>query len=234
MHELKDNSINLIHKPKGITSFDVIRIIKNNTTIKKIGHAGTLDPNAEGLMILGTGTGTKDLTELVGLDKTYIAEIKLGIKTDSGDIDGKIIETLEIPSLGESEIKKTILSLIGVQRLPVSLFSAIKKNGKPLYKYARAGKDIAEPLRDMTINDAKFISFNQPVITAEFNVSSGTYIRSIAEEVARKLETIGTLMNLRRTVVGTYKLDDAVTIPKNIVDDFIEKKKERLANKKTA
>jgi tRNA pseudouridine55 synthase len=225
MFNIKDNSINLVNKPKGITSFDVIRIIKKNCDIKKIGHAGTLDPNAEGLMILGTGSGTKELTELVGLDKTYVAEILLGTKTDSGDIDGDILKEETVEDLSEENIKEVITSMIGTQRLPVSIYSAIKKNGKALYKYARAGKEVAEPLRDMTIIDAKYISYKHPVITAEFSVSSGTYIRSIAEEIAQRLQTVGTLQNLIRTTVGKYKLESAITIPDKIVQEFIDNKK---------
>ena len=225
MIEIKDNFINLVYKPKGITSFDVIRIIKKNSDIKKIGHAGTLDPNAEGLMILGTGSSTKDLTELVGLDKTYVAEILLGTKTDSGDVDGKILHEEPIPDLSEDKIREAILSIIGTQRLPVSIYSAIKKNGKPLHKYARAGKEVVAPIRDMTILNAKYISYKHPVIQAEFNVSSGTYIRSIAEEIASRLGTVGTLQNLKRTTVGPYQLESAITIPNQIVQEFIENKK---------
>ena len=233
MQNITNNSILAVYKPKGITSFDLIRIIRKNTDIKKIGHAGTLDPNAEGLMILGTGTSTKKLTGLVGLDKTYIAEIKLGTQTDSGDIDGAIESEELVNIIDASQVEEIIESFRGTYKLPVSLYSAIKKDGKPLYKYARAGEAVEKPVREMTIHSSRFISYNHPIITAEFSVSSGTYIRSIAEEIAKKLGTIGLLQNLKRTRIGEYSLDAAIRIDQEIINDFISKKKIRV-NKKSA
>lgn len=227
MDNIKDNSIALVYKPKGITSFDVIRIVKKNTDVKKIGHAGTLDPNAEGLMILGTGTHTKKLAELVGLDKTYIAEIKLGIQTDTGDITGKIIAERKNKSIDHQKVQAVIKELKGTHTLPVSLFSAIKKDGKPLYKYAREGKNIENPVREMIIHSSSLIDYKHPIITAEFDVSSGTYIRSISEEIGQKLGTVGTLSNLKRTKVGNFSVEDVFIIPGKILKEFTDNKKQR-------
>jgi tRNA pseudouridine55 synthase len=163
-HTMAETNIVLVDKPKGITSFDVIRILRKKLGIKKMGHAGTLDPNATGLMIIGVDKGTKLLTNFIGFDKVYEAEIKLGIKTDTGDITGNtLFEDREIfeKIFSKDHIKKIVESVKGKHVLPVSLFSAIKKGGKPLYEYAREGVKVPEPEREMLVMNADFISFDQ-------------------------------------------------------------------------
>ncbi|MFC1623629.1 tRNA pseudouridine(55) synthase TruB [Patescibacteria group bacterium] len=212
MSQYKKEDLILIDKPKGITSFDVIRQLRRKLNIKKMGHAGTLDPNASGLMLIGVEKGTKKLKDLIGLDKTYIAEILLGKKTDTGDITGKVIEEKEIPELNEDAIKEVLKSLEGEQELEVSLYSAIKRKGKPLYKYARAGEKIEKPKRVMTVYSANLKSGvldTPPIVKVEFDVGSGTYIRSLAEELGERLGTVATLQNLRRTKIGNFEIKDA-------------------------
>lgn len=201
-----------IDKPKGITSYTVIRILKRKMGHLKMGHAGTLDPMATGLMIIGVDKGTKKLNEYLKLSKTYEAEITLGIKTDTSDITGKILEEKNVPKLSEKEIKSALKATLGEHEFPVSIYSALKKDGKPLYKYAREGKTIESPLRKMKINIAKLQSFDGKVIRAVFDVESGTYIRSIAEEIGKKLGTVATLSNLRRTRIGDFNVVDAQII----------------------
>ena len=198
-----ENNLLLIDKPKGITSFDIIRQLRKKLGIKKMGHAGTLDPLATGLMIIGVGDGTKKLKDLIGLDKTYIAEILFGKKTDTGDITGKIVEEKEVPKLTEEKIRKVLKSMIGELELEVSLYSAIKRKGKPLYKYAREGKQIEKPKRIMKVyktnlKNSDFQGLNKTV-EVEFEVGSGTYVRSLAEELGKRLGIVATLQNLRRT-----------------------------------
>ena len=208
-----ENNLLLIDKPKGITSFDIIRQLRKKLGIKKMGHAGTLDPLATGLMIIGVGDGTKKLKDLIGLDKTYIAEILLGKKTDTGDITGKIVEEKEVPKLTEEKIRKVLKSMIGELELEVSLYSAIKRKGKPLYKYAREGKQIEKPKRIMKVyktnlKNSDFQGLNKTV-EVEFEVGSGTYVRSLAEELGKRLGIVATLQNLRRTKIGDFGIKDA-------------------------
>jgi len=173
-----------------------------------------LDPNASGLMLIGINEGTKKLTKLVGLDKTYIAEILLGTKTDSGDITGKVIEEKPVPEISEEKIKNVLESMIGDIVLEVSLYSAMKRKGRPLYKYAREGKEITKPKRVMTVYKAELKSWlsDKQLLEVEFEVGSGTYIRSLAEEIGKRLGTVATLKNLCRTKIGNYNLDNAERI----------------------
>lgn len=219
----------LIDKPKGITSFDVIRRVRKQIGIKKIGHAGTLDPLATGLMILGVGPGTKKLTELIKLDKEYSAEILIGESRTTGDMEGEVIESVTEVKLDPAQILVAVSSLVGSVTLPVSAYSAIKKDGIPMYKRARAAEEIGEkvtdvPVRTMRVDratvsnievvfaDSTMTVISRVVVTAHFAVGSGTYIRSLAEELGRRLDYPATLANLRRTKVGLFDLEDAKKI----------------------
>lgn len=211
------NEILLVDKPGGISSFGLIVILRKKLNTRKIGHAGTLDPMATGLMLIGVGPGTKKLNNLIGLSKRYRAEVLLGKKTDTADIDGKIIEEKPFDSAqGTEKIKEILDSLIGKNLLPAPVYSAIKKAGKPLYKRVRSGEKITPPIREMIVEDIVFIDFikdkNEPVIIFEIGVSSGTYIRSIAEEIGVRLGTVATLKALRRLSIGDYFVDDAIKI----------------------
>lgn len=202
----KEGRIILLDKPSGVTSFSFINKYKRDIGAKKIGHAGTLDPQATGLMLVAINENTKILGEFVGLNKKYVANITLGTKTDSGDKQGKIIKEKEIPNLKKENIEEVLKSLIGNIELPVSNFSAMKYQGKSRHEYARAGIEIPEVRRVMEIFEANLISFEDNIVTAEFFVGSGTYIRSIAEYVGEKLGTVAHLSALRRTTVGPFEL----------------------------
>lgn len=199
----------LIDKPKGITSFDVIRSLKRHYPGQKIGHAGTLDPNASGLMIIGIGQGTNKLSNYVGLPKTYIAEILFGTQTDTGDIAGNVLEKSDDIHVSSADVQPLIESLPGSHILPVSKYSATKIGGTPAYKLARAGKAVPNLKREMEILSATFESFSDNTLLLELTVTSGTYVRSIAEEIGRKLSVHATLKNLRRTKVGDFSVDAA-------------------------
>lgn len=219
----------LIDKPFGLSSFDVIRIIQKHFGKIKIGHAGTLDPRATGLMILGTGKGTKKLTELTGQNKTYIADIFVGKKTTTGDLEGEVIEEKKDFVLKKTDIEEQVFSLRGVQHLPVSLFSAIKKDGKELYKYAREGKEVEQPIREMKIMEASMLDvypFQEGyIVRIRFHVSKGTYIRSLAEELGKRLGLPATLASLRRVEVGEYRIEEAQYLPLEWIQDFTMNKK---------
>ncbi len=223
MHNLPE--ILLIDKPAGITSFDVIRQLRRKTGIKKFGHAGTLDPMATGLMILGVEKGTKRLTELIKLDKEYIAEVRLGEKRSTGDLEGEVIESVSTVTVSQERIADAVSSLVGTQTLPVSAYSAIKKDGKPMYKRAREAAKIGEllddvPVRNMEVHEAELLAIadvamndqERVVITARFFVGSGTYIRSLAEELGNRLGFPATLQALRRTKVGEFDIKDALKL----------------------
>jgi tRNA pseudouridine55 synthase len=210
----------LIDKPLGITSFDVIRQLRRIFNIKKMGHAGTLDPLATGLMIIGIGPGTKKLTGLVKLDKEYIAEVRIGESRTTGDLEGEIVESKKVEGLEAEAVLAALGDMVGVLTLPVSAYSAIKVDGVPMYKRARKAEQTGEvvtevPMREMKVDEAKLLSYmidkERAVATVCFSVGSGTYIRSLAEELGRRLGYPATLQALRRTKVGEFDIKDAKT-----------------------
>jgi tRNA pseudouridine55 synthase len=210
---MENGEILLIDKPKGMTSFDVIRFLRKKLNIKKMGHAGTLDPLATGLLIIATGSATKKLTEFTGLNKTYIMDILLGTKTDSGDLEGKILEDQPVESVDLKKVSATLNSLIGKVELTAPIYSAIKLKGTPLYKYARQGKEIEPPKRKTEIYKlallANFKDGNKYVLRVEMDCSKGTYARSVAEEIGTRLGLPATIKELRRTRIGDFHVGTA-------------------------
>lgn len=215
----------LIDKPSGITSFDVIRQLRKILGVRKIGHAGTLDPLATGILLLGVGPGTKQLNDHIKLDKEYVAEIRLGQRTSTGDIDGEVIQEKPVPAdaMTHEEVASAISLLVGTHTYVVSAYSAIKQGGVPMYKKARAaaarGETLSEeelPKREMTVYEAEVLDIKTQdgyvTITARFAVGSGTYIRSLAEAVGEKLGYPATIQSLRRTKVGEWTLADTITL----------------------
>ena len=202
----------LVDKPKGITSFDVIRRLRRKLAIKKMGHAGTLDPLATGLLLIGINKGTKKLHDLIGLEKTYVAEVLLGQQTSTGDLEGEIIKEAVVGDLSGREVEKVLAEMIGTLELAVPIYSAIKKDGRALYKYARAGQEVEAPVQPMTILSARLIENKNKVLVVEFEVKSGVYIRSVAEELGRRLSTVATIQNLRRTKIGSFSVENAMKL----------------------
>ena len=212
----------LADKPKGITSFDVIRILRRKLGVKKMGHAGTLDPLASGLMIIGVGSGTKRMEEFLKLPKTYVAEILLGKKTDSGDLAGKILEEKDASAVTDEMVREVVEKFSGIHKLAVPMYSAIKVGGSPLYKLARKmehgtvlserEKNIVPPVKEMDVKNAKLLEIlrekEKVLLKVEFDVGSGAYIRTLAEELGRRLGMPATLQNLRRTKVGEFSIED--------------------------
>lgn len=224
------NELILVNKPKGITSFDVIRVLRKILKVKKMGHAGTLDPNATGLILIGVGSGTKNLANLILNDKAYKATILLGTKTDSGDVDGKILEQKDISNLdlSQNQAENTVSKLLGENEYVVPNYSAIKIDGKKLYELARAGVEIEPVKRTMQVYKIKDVLYTHPYIYATFYVAKGTYIRSLAEKIGELLNTPTTLYDLQRISIGEYKLEDAINLP----DEEVQKIKEIRTNKK--
>jgi tRNA pseudouridine55 synthase len=211
----------LIDKPKGISSFSVIRELRRRTGVRKFGHAGTLDPLATGLMLIGVEKGTKKLTELVGLDKEYVADVCIGEKRSTGDMEGEIVAERNYGhDVTEEKVKKVLEIMCTELFLPVSAYSAIKKDGVPMYKRARKAAAKGElleedelPMRKMVVYETELLSFVPHEVRlnlkVRFRVSSGTYVRSLAEELGQRLGYPATLSDLRRTKVGPYSIEDA-------------------------
>lgn len=212
-----------VYKPKGITSYDVIRVFKKEFKIKdKIGHAGTLDPIGEGVLIICIGNMTKFSNKFFNFDKEYVGEVLLGIKTDTDDIEGKIIEEKKIESLKEEDIIKVIKSFQGeIEQIPPSV-SAIKYKGKPLYKYFRKGIIIQPPPRKVIIKKIEVIKINLPYVEFKVLCSKGTYIRALCRDIGEKLGCGGTQSKLIRTKVGPFTIENSVKI-ENFKKDGIEK-----------
>ncbi len=211
-NKLPENII-LVDKPIGITSFDVIRRLRKELGVKKMGHAGTLDPLASGLMIIGINDGTKKMEQFLKLDKTYIAEILLGTKTTTGDLEGEVLELREIFDLEEDYVREVVENFKGIFEIAVPKHSAIKRGGKPLYEYARENIEIEIPKKPMQVYKSKFRGLKKEgegyLLKVEFDVASGVYIRSLAEYLGEFLDVPATLAGLQRTKIGEFSLKKA-------------------------
>lgn len=213
------NGIILINKEKNWTSHDIVAKVKN-ILHTKVGHAGTLDPNATGVLPLLLGDATKVSKYLIEHDKEYIAEIKLGIKTDTADEEGKIIDKqdVDINKYHNEYVKKILNKFIGKSYQTPPIYSAIKVNGRKLYDYARNNEKIKIPKREIEIYGIKLISLEREENIIKFWVhcSKGTYIRSLCENIADELGTIGYMKNLKRIKVGKFDIKDSINIEKLI------------------
>lgn len=212
----------VVNKPEGYTSRDVVNKLSKILNTKKIGHTGTLDPIATGVLVCLTGKYTKLVDLLTALDKEYVAEIKLGIKTDTGDITGNVIDTSN-----KVILKNDILDVI--KKFPkkylqtVPKYSAVKINGKKLYEYARENIEIELPKREVNIYNLELISFNDDIIKIKTKVSKGTYIRSLIEDICEMLGTVGSMKSLVRTYQGIFGIDEAFTLEDIENNNFIGK-----------
>ena len=219
------NGIILINKEKGCTSHDVVYKVKKLTK-SKVGHTGTLDPNATGVLPLLIGEATKISKYLINHDKEYEVALELGKKTSTADVEGEVIKEKEVPakSLEEQYVKENLKTFIGKQEQTPPIYSAIKINGKKLYEYARKGQEVKLEPRQIEIYDIELLNINKTEKQISFRVqcSKGTYIRSLCEDIAEKLGTVGFMKELKRTVVGDFKIENAITV---------EELKEKIENK---
>ena len=211
----------LINKEIGLTSRQEVNNISRKLGEKKAGHIGTLDPFADGLLIVLLGSSTKISPFLEVMDKTYIATLKLGSKTNTGDLTGETIETKEIPELTKAKICEVLQGFLGKSTQIPPIFSALKVNGQPMYKYARKGIDIERKPREIEIFKIYLVSFEKDEITFLAKVSKGTYIRTLGEDIAEKLGTVGHLTKLTRTEIGPYSLMNAKKSSEVTEEDLI-------------
>ena len=201
-----------INKPAGWPSFDVVKKVRGIIKEKKVGHAGTLDPFAEGVLVLGTGPDTKKLTDITTASKTYRAELTLGEATDTQDRDGKISAEAPVPELTRETIDAVLASFVGTQEQIPPMYSAKQVNGQRLYKLARKNKTVERDPVTITIDQISLLDYTEPVITFEVTCSKGTYVRALGADIAAKLGTVGHLTALVRTSVGAYHIANATTI----------------------
>ena len=209
------DGIMLINKGKNCTSNNVVNKVKHILN-EKTGHIGTLDPNATGLLPILIGKGTKLSQYLINHDKEYEVELKLGIKTDTADAEGKIVDEREVPDniIEKENVLNVLNSFIGKQKQVPPMYSAIKVNGKKLYEYARKNVEVEIQARDIEICKIKLNTINKTEKTVAFTVkcSKGTYIRSLCEDIAEKLGTVGYMKELNRTKVGIFSIQDSITV----------------------
>ena len=213
IQQINDGFIANINKPADWTSFDVVKKIRGITRIKKIGHAGTLDPFAEGVLLICAGKATKQVSQLMNLPKEYLATLTLGTSTETLDKTGKIIEERPIKTLSLSQIDKALKHFIGEIKQRIPEYSASKIKGQRRYKLARKGKKIPESYKTVYIYDLKRDSFEQNKLRFKIKCSRGTYIRMLAYDIAVKLGTVGFLSELTRISIGDFNIGDSFTIP---------------------
>ncbi|MBW9170886.1 tRNA pseudouridine(55) synthase TruB [Clostridium estertheticum] len=205
------NGILNVFKPTGITSFDVVRLIRKISKVKKVGHAGTLDPEASGVLPVCIGKATKAIDYIMGDFKIYETELKLGVITDTYDREGKILKESEVNS-GVDEITLVINSFIGEIKQVPPMYSALKVNGKKLYELARAGIEVEREARPITIYDINITDIKLPYIKFTVKCSKGTYIRSLCYDIGEKLKCGGMMWNLQRTATGQFHIDNAINV----------------------
>ena len=201
-----------IDKPTGWSSFEVVKKIRNITRHKKVGHGGTLDPFASGVLIIGTESDTKKLTKITNSDKAYVAKLELGKTTNTLDTEGEIIYSEEIPKLDSIKIKSILNKFLGKQKQKPPMYSAKKHKGVRLYKLARKNIEVERSYSDFVVHKIELLDFTKNVISFIVECSKGTYVRVLGKDIAKQLNTVGYLTALKRTRVGNYLLSDSLTI----------------------
>ena len=210
--DFQSGEVILIDKPTGWSSFKVVYKIRKAVNVKKVGHAGTLDPSATGLLILCTGKKTKEISNYQGLNKTYTGIITLGKSTPSMDLETEVSEEKPFEHLTEEDISNTRHQFVGKILQTPPMYSALKVNGKSLYKLARKGKTVEREPREITVYNFEIKKIELPNIYFEISCSKGTYIRVIANDFGNKLGSGGVLSLLRRTKIGEYNVNDALKV----------------------
>jgi tRNA pseudouridine55 synthase len=208
------NGALLIDKPQGLTSHDVVAFIRKRFKIKKVGHAGTLDPQASGLLVLLLGQATKKSNTFLNAAKAYEVDCRLGITTETDDREGRVIETFPLDNLTIEDVMRVIKSFEGEILQAVPRYSAVKLNGKKLYQLAREGKKFSLPQRTVNIYSIKVKKIELPFISLDVNCSKGTYIRSLCRDIGKELNCGGCVWQLRRIISEPFNINQALTLNK--------------------
>ena len=202
-----------IDKPAGMTSTSIVHAVKKITGCKKVGHAGTLDPFATGVLLVCTGAATKRVQELIEYDKEYEGEVVLGRSTTTDDPDGEVIRDCDVPRFSETRIQSTLIHFQGeIQQIP-PVYSALKVQGKRMYALARAGRQVPRIPRTVHVYGIKLLKWAYPSVTIRVRCGRGTYIRAIARDIGERLETGAYLRSLKRLRIGPYTVGDSLTLP---------------------
>ncbi|HKJ91319.1 MAG TPA: tRNA pseudouridine(55) synthase TruB [Oceanipulchritudo sp.] len=202
----------LVDKPEGLTSHDVVDRVRHKLKMKRVGHAGTLDPNATGLLILLIGKATKLSQFLMGLDKTYEGTITLGVKTTTQDVEGEVVSERPVPELTEEAVREAMQAFVGDQYQTPPMFSAKKMDGVPLYKLARKGKTVEREPRFIHVASFNLDRWESPEIDFKLQCSKGTYVRTVADDLGEKLGCGGYLKELRRTDIERFRIEDSIEL----------------------
>jgi tRNA pseudouridine55 synthase len=202
----------LVDKPKGMTSHDVVDRVRHKLKMKRVGHAGTLDPNATGLLIILVGKATKLSQFLMGLDKTYEGVITLGVETTTQDVEGEVVEEKPVPELTEEKVKEYMQEFIGDQYQTPPMFSAKKMDGVPLYKLARKGKTVEREPRFIHVSSFKLDKWESPDIEFTLACSKGTYVRTVANDLGQNIGCGAYLKELRRTDIERFRIEDSIEL----------------------
>lgn len=221
------DGILIVNKPKDVTSHDVVSIVRKSLQEKKVGHAGTLDPKATGVLPILIGKGTKLSKYLIEHNKEYIAVIKFGIQTDTGDSEGQIIrKDNSNKNLNKEKVEEVLQSFLGKQKQTPPIYSSIKINGKKAYEYARKGEEVLLEPRDINIYNIELLALSYDELEFRVSCSKGTYIRSLCEDIAKRCGTIGYMKELTRTKVDDFYLENSVTIDE--LKNYAENIKKRI------
>ncbi len=202
----------IINKRKNMTSRDVVNIVEKKLNTKKVGHTGTLDPLATGVLVIAINKALKLVDDITSLNKEYIAEVTLGIKTDTLDITGNILDKQDNINIDKEKLIQVLNSFVGKYNMEVPLYSAVKVNGKKLYEYARNNEKVDLPTKEVYINSIELLDINNNTFTFKCNVSKGTYIRSLIRDICKKIGIIGTMSNLIRTKQGILSIENSIDI----------------------
>ena len=209
---VEEGEILLIDKPLGWTSFDVVKRIRWSFDLEKVGHAGTLDPKATGLLIVCTGKKTKAIGRFVGLEKEYIGTLELGIRTPSHDTETEVTEQRPFGDVTMEKLRTAVEKFLGKQLQKPPMYSAVKYGGKPLYKYARKGRSVEREPKEVEVCEFAITGFEPPRADFRIVCSKGTYVRTLVDDLGQKLGCGATLLALRRTRIGQYHVSQAMTV----------------------
>ncbi len=206
------NAVLIVDKPIGWTSFDVVKFIRKKFSVKKVGHAGTLDPMATGVLVVLLGSSTKLSGEFLNHNKQYSTSLTLGITTDTADSQGKVLKKYKVPKIGRAEVKKILKEFMGeVSQVP-PMVSALKHNGERLYKLARRGIRVERKPRKITIHTIELTKLKLPEVSFEVSCSKGTYVRTLCEDIGKRMGCGGHMSYLKRLSSGSFHLDNALSI----------------------